>query len=515
MASEIIINVEPWETRVALMENGTLVEFYVEREAERGYVGNIYKGKVVRVLPGMQAAFVEIGLPRTAFLYVTDIYDHLHEFEFMLEDGEFDDLAGEMQYEDQAYKKAHPLYHEAQPFRIEELLHKGQELLVQVSRCPVGTKGARVTSHISLPGRYLVLMPTMDHVGVSRRIKDEKERHRLKDLVEALCPKGPGFIVRTAGEGASAVDIQSEMEFLVKLWANIQRKAATTKVPGLLYEDLDITLRAVRDLFTSDAKRLVVDSEAAYSRIVEFVDTFCHDLRPRVEYYDYPQPIFDAFGIEAKLSKLFSKKVWLKSGGYIVIETTEALTAIDVNTGKYVGRRHQEDTILKTNLEAVKEIAYRLRLRNIGGIIIIDFIDMEEPEHKIEVFKALSKAVGNDKCKTNILEMSEIGLIQMTRKRNRETLSRIISEPCFYCEGSGFLRSRRTIAYEIFRKVKDEAKWSNCSGIEIYVHPRVGDLMLNHEAHHIEYLEERFKRSITVVPRSELHIEQYEIVYKP
>lgn len=505
MASELIINVEPWETRVALLENGTVLEFHVEREAERGYVGNIYKGKVVRVLPGMQAAFVEIGLHRTAFLYVTDIYDHLPEFEMML---------GRADFELPDEEDEHPLHYEAPPFRIEDLLHNGQEILVQVSKGPLGQKGARVTSHISLPGRYLVLMPTMNHVGISKRINDEKERKRLRDLIEAMRPQGLGFIARTASEGTSAIDIQSELDFLVKLWENIQKKAASTQVPGLVYEDLDITLRAVRDLFTGDVKRLVVDSETAYARIVEFVDAFCHELRPRVEYYDYPQPIFESFGIEMELSKVLGKKVWLKSGGYIVIEGTEALTVIDVNTGKFVGKRRLEDTILKTNLEAVKEIAYQLRLRNIGGIIIIDFIDMENQAHREEVFRALTKAVSNDKCKTNILKMSEIGLIQMTRKRNRDSLSRIMSEPCFYCEGEGILRSRRTVAYDIFRRIKSEARWANCSEIEIHVHPRVGDLILNHEAHHLEYLEEHLEKSITIVSRPELHVEQYDIVYK-
>ncbi len=506
MASELIINVEPWETRVALLEGGTVVEFHVEREAERGFVGNIYKGKVVRVLPGMQAAFVEIGLSRTAFLYVTDIYDHLPEFEMMMAQADQD-------HEDP--DDEHPLHYETPPFRIEDLLHSGQEILVQVSKGPLGTKGARVTSHISIPGRYLVLMPTMDHIGISRRIKDEMERKRLKGLIEAMRPQGVGFIARTASEGTSAIDIQSEMEFLLKLWENIQKKSSLTQSPGLVHEDLDITLRAVRDLFTGDVKRLVVDSETAYGRIVEFVDAFCHELRPRVEYYDYPQPIFEAFGIEVELSKVLGRKVWLKSGGYIVIEATEALTAIDVNTGKYVGRRHLEDTIVKTNLEAVKEIAYQLRLRNIGGIIIIDFIDMEKPAHREEVFKALSRAVSKDKCKTNILKMSEIGLIQMTRKRSRDSLFRTMSEPCFYCEGEGSLRSRRTIAYDIFRRVKSEARWANCNEIEIHVHPRVGDLILNHEPHHLEYLEDRLQKSITIVSRPELHVEQHEIVYKP
>ena len=511
MALELIINVEPWETRVALLENGTVVEFHIEREAERGYVGNIYKGKVVRVLPGMQAAFVDIGLERTAFLYVTDVYNHLSEFEMML---------GREDYEEAAFQECcndedHSIHYEPPPFRIEELLHTGQEIMVQVAKGPMGTKGARVTTHVSLPGRHLVLMPTMNHVGISRRIKDEMERKRLKELIEGLRTQELGFIARTASEGASAIDIQSEMEFLLRLWENVQKRSSTLSTPGLVYEDLDITLRAVRDLFTGDVKRLVVDSETAYARIVEFVNTFAHNLRPCVEYHDYPQPIFEAYGIEMELSRVLGKKVWLKSGGYIVIESTEALTAIDVNTGKFVGKRHLEDTILKTNLEAAKEIAFQLRLRNIGGLIIIDFIDMENPEHRDEVFKAVNDAIKSDKCKANVLRMSELGLIQMTRKRERYALGRILSEPCFYCEGAGFLKSRRTVAYEIFRRIKKEARWTSCSEIEICVHPRVGEMLLKEEADHIEYLEDKLDRQITITSKPELHVEQHEIRYLP
>jgi ribonuclease G len=336
MNAELVINVTPWETRVALLENGSVVEFHVERAAEKGYVGNIYKGRVVRVLPGMQAAFVNIGLERTAFLYVTDVYDHLSEFELML---------GMTEHEENyivhfATEEEQPLHYTPPPFRIEDLLHEGQEILVQVAKDPIGSKGARVTSHISLPGRLLVLMPTMNHMGISRRIEDEPERKRLKEIINSMRPNGFGFIARTASEGATTENIQTEMDLLLHLWADIQKKAESLHIPSLVYEDLDINLRVVRDLLTSDVKRLVVDSRSVYERILAFIETFALHLRPSVELYEQPMPIFDAFGIEVELSKALRKKVWLKSGGYILIESTEALIAIDVNTGKYVGKRH-------------------------------------------------------------------------------------------------------------------------------------------------------------------------------
>ncbi len=509
MISELLVNVAPWETRVALLENGNVVEFHVERPAERGFVGNIYKGKVVRVLPGMQAAFIDIGLERTAFLYVTDVYDHLSEFEMMLGKAE------EEEENDNPYGQEddHPLHYSLPPFRIEDLLYEGQEILVQVAKEPIGSKGARLTSHISLPGRHLVLMPTMNHVGISRRIEDEEERKRLKEIIEKIRPSGMGFIVRTAAEGLSASDLEVEMDFLLKLWENIQRKAASLPIPSLVYEDLDITLRAVRDLFAGDVKKLIVDSKEAYERILEFLETFAHHLHPCVELYEGSMPLFDAMGIELEMSRAMGRKVWLKSGGYIIIESTEALTTIDVNTGRYVGKRHLEDTILKTNLEAAKEIAYQLRLRNIGGLIIIDFIDMENPTSRDEVFKTLKDLVSKDRCKTNILRMSELGLIQMTRKRNRESLIDVLKEPCFYCDGAGELKARRTVCYEIFRRIQREAGNRNGNHIQVKVHPKIGNMLLGEEAQHVENLEKSLDREITIVSSPELHLEQFELIY--
>ncbi|MDA8162374.1 MAG: Rne/Rng family ribonuclease [Desulfobacteraceae bacterium] len=508
MTSELIINTTPWETRLALLENGSVAELHIERQAEKGYVGNIYKGRVVRVLPGMQAAFVDIGLCRTAFIYVTDVYDHMSEFEAMLGQAE----CSEDPMERCGNRDDHIDYARV-PFRIEDLLHEGQEILVQAVKEPIGTKGARVTSHISIPGRHLVLMPTIDQVGVSRRIEDEAERQRLKETIDSIRPKGYGFIARTVCDGIKPADIHAEMDFLLHLWENIQKKTASAPIPSLIYEDLDITLRAIRDLFTGNVERMVVDSALAYERILAFVETFAPQLRPKIELYSQSMPVFDAFGIEVEMSRAFDKKIWLKSGGYIVIEGTEALTAIDVNTGKFVGKRHLEDTILKTNLEAAREIACQLRLRNIGGLIIIDFIDMENAASREEVFKTLKEALKKDKCKTNILRMSELGLIQMTRKRNRDGLHSILCEPCFYCEGLGRLRAKRTICYEIFRRIMRESTYSKDGMIEIVVHPVISEMLLKEETQHVMALEKSIGGGVRVISNPEFHLEQYEINY--
>ena len=509
MHSELIINAAPWETRVALLENGSVVEFHVERADEQRYVGNIFKGRVVRVLPGMQASFVDIGLDRTAILYVTGVHDHLSEFKMMLDKNDWEENTADNYRTD----KEHDLHFTLPPFRIEDLIHEGQEILVQVTRSASGNKGARVTSHISLPGRNLVIMPTINHMGVSRRIRDEPERRRLKKIMESLRPEGVGFIARTASEGATPGNIKAEMEFLLKLWKNIQDKAVNIHVPSLVHEDLDITLRAVRDLFSCDVEQLVVDSKPVYKRIQAFVETFAPQLRPSVEFYDQSMPIFDAFGIEVEMSRAIRKKVWLKSGGYIIIENTEALTAIDVNTGKFVGKYDLEDTILKTNLEAAKEIAYQLRLRNIGGLIIIDFIDMENATNREDVFNTLKGVLKKDRCKTNILRISELGLIQMTRKRNRENLKHLYCEPCFYCDGAGELKSRRSLCCEIFRRIQRDTKHTDSNDIQVLVHPGIGEMLLKEQARNVELLEKSLEKKITIVSKPELHLEQFQISY--
>jgi len=499
MTRNILINATKQETRVALLEGGQVVEFYVERKRDASLVGNIYKGRVVKILPGMRSAFIDIGLEKSAFLYVADIRtDILEDFSRF-----FEDEKQTIEFSDKN-KNQHKELH------IDELIQEGQEILVQVAKDPIGTKGARVTSYITIPGRYLVLMPNVEHIGVSRRIANEEERTRLKSIVESIKQKGYGLIVRTASEGADIEEIRKDLEFLMRVWESIQNKKEKAVAPALLYSDLDLMLRSVRDLMGQDVEKLIVDSEAEFKEITEFVNMYFPKLIGKIELYEAGEPIFDAYGIEVDISRAFGRRVWLKSGGYIVIDQTEAMTVIDVNTGKFVGKEDLEDTILKTNLEAVKEIAYQIRLRNLGGIIIIDFIDMERPENRQKVFQAFVEAMSRDRVKSTISQISELGLIQMTRKRVRESVVRILSETCPYCEGRGFVKSARTVCYEIFRKIK---KLSPIPGqkITIRAHPSVAELLSDEERAGLEELESIYKIKINVMEDSGLHQENYEI----
>ncbi len=501
MASELVINVTAQETRLALIEKGTIAELYIERTREKGIVGNIYKGKVVRVLPGMQAAFVDIGLEKAAFLYVADVFDAIEEYENLLDDGKKNDHDEDGTPLD--YRVLHP---------IEELLQEGQELLVQVSKEPIGTKGARITSHISLPGRHVVYMPTVDHVGISRRIEDEQERERLREVVERVRQQGCGFIVRTAAEGKTEEDLRADIQYLAKVWAEVVRKKEKASVPSLIHADLDVIQKVVRDIVTDDVTRIVVDSKADHDRIVQFMSTFMPKMKSSVELYDEEEPIFDYYGLEVEISRALGRKVWLKSGGYIIIEQTEALTAIDVNTGRFVGKHNLEDTILKTNLEAVKEIAYQLRLRNNGGIIIIDFIDMEKEANREKVYAALEDALKSDKSKSNILKISELGLVEMTRKRVRESIGRMMCEPCPYCEGRGYVKSKTTVCHEIFREVRREMLDIRGTKVLLTVNPQVADLLYDEERRGLEELEKKYKKRVTVRAKPGFHQEQFEIV---
>ncbi|MSM40483.1 MAG: Rne/Rng family ribonuclease [Geobacter sp.] len=506
MANELVINTAPHETRIALIENGTIAELYIERSKVKGIVGNIYKGKVVRVLPGMQAAFVDIGLEKAAFLYVADVFDAIDEYESFMEGNGGKKEDSRDTGDADGSTPLHPMH------PIEELLQEGQELLVQVSKEPIGTKGARITSHISLPGRHLVYIPTVDHVGISRRIEDEEERERLKGIVERIKPVGSGFIVRTVSEGKSEDDLMADMKYLLKLWEEVAKKKDKVNAPALIHSDLDVTQKVVRDILTEQVDRIVVDSKPEYDRIVQFISTFMPKMKYSIELYDEEEPIFDHFGLEVEISRALGRKVWLKSGGYIIIEQTEALTAIDVNTGRFVGKHNLEDTILKTNLEAVKEIAYQLRLRNIGGIIIIDFIDMEKEVNREKVFTALEEAMKSDKSKTNILKISDLGLVEMTRKRVRESMGRMMCEPCPYCEGRGYVKSKTTICHEIFRELRREMLDIRGTKAMLTVHPQVADLLYDEERKGLEELERRFKKRITVRAKPGFHQEQFEIL---
>ncbi|MBN2060205.1 MAG: Rne/Rng family ribonuclease [Deltaproteobacteria bacterium] len=510
MGNALIINTRPHETRVALVENGVVVELHIERVTGHELMGNIYHGKVARVLPGMQAAFIDIGQDRTAFLYVSDVHKDILDLEkLMLQRVNNSEEIEEP--ENNGHYKHNPISEIA--FNIEDLLKEGQDIMVQVSKEPLGTKGARLTSYISIPGRHLVLMPTVDHIGISRRIEDQSERDRLKEIIEEIRPDNIGIIVRTVSEGTDKFKLKSEMDFMLKLWVDIKQRMEKTNSPGLLYKDLSAPLRAVRDLFTKEVDRLIIDSHSEYENVMEFIEAFAPTLRHSVELYESSDPIFDAYGIEIEISRALENKIWLKSGGYIVIELTEALTSIDVNTGSYVGKRNLEETILKTNLEAVKEIAYQLRFRNIGGLIVIDFIDMEKHENRERVFLSLKESLEKDKAKTHILRMSELGLIEMTRKRTKENLYRQLSEPCFYCEGKGVLKSKKTICYEIFRDIERELplKTENGGSIYIHVNPEIESVLKEEEQQSIMELEKRINSRIIIISQNNLHMEQYEI----
>jgi ribonuclease G len=506
MPNELLINVTPQETRISLLENKIVTELYIERAKDRGIVGNIYEGRVLRVLPGMQAAFVDIGLEKATFLYVSDVYDEIAEYEMVLRSNVDPAESNELEEElDRSLMMA------AQPSQIDHLLREGQEILVQVAKEPIGNKGARITSHISLPGRHLVLMPMVDHVGISRRITDEAERTRLREIVQKIKDPAMGFIVRTVSEGVGESELLADMDFLLKLWESIQQKKENAPVPSLIHKDLSITLRAIRDLFTPDIDTLVIDDVDEYNKVLEFVETFMPQLKYRIELYDRPELIFDYYGVEVEISRSLGRKIWLKSGGYIVIEQTEALTSIDVNTGKFVGKRNLEDTILKTNLEAVKEIASQLRLRNIGGLIVIDFIDMEKDSSREKVYSSLVESLRNDKHKTHILKFSELGLVEMTRKRIRENLGRTLCEPCNYCEGSGYHKSNGTVCYEIFREIKREISEIKGDRILLNVNPIIADALFDEERDGIEALEHRYNKHIIIKVRDDFHIEQFEI----
>jgi ribonuclease G len=501
MLKKLVTNKTSHETRVALQENGHISELYIERARERGIVGNIYKGKVIRVLPGMQAAFVDIGLEKAAFLYVADVIDEMEAVADFVDGRSENNPLGTENLEE-APTALPP---------IEDLLQEGQEILVQVAKEPLGTKGARITSHISLPGRHLVYMPTIDHIGISRRIENEEEKERLRHIVEEIRPAGTGFIVRTAAEGKNEEDLRADMTYLADLWRDIDRCQSLRQAPALIHSDLDVTSKVLRDILTEDIRHILVDSPEEYDKILQFLSTYMPNLECDIELYDKDEPLFDACGLEVEIARALERKVWLKSGGYIIIEQTEALTAVDVNTGRFVGKRNLEDTILKTNLEAVKEIAYQLRLRNIGGLIIIDFIDMEKEAHREQVHAALEEALKSDKSKTNILKISELGLVEMTRKRVRESIGRTLCEPCPYCEGTGYIKSRTTVAFEIFRKLKREIRDLPGQQISLQVHPDVAALLYDEENRIIEEIEQHFGKQIAIVARPSFHIEQFEI----
>ena len=511
MHSEIIINSSPREIRVALLENNQLVELFIEHKSNRGIVGNIYRGKVTKILPGMQVAFVDIGLEKAGFLYVGDI-DVLDMLDLEETEGNGIPISGERDEEPDKVPEDKQQRNFNHGIPIQDLLHEGQEIMVQVAKNPLGTKGARITTYISLPGRYVVYMPTVNHINVSRRIEDEVEKERLKALMAEIGKPGEGYIVRTAGQGCEKEDFESDLNFLHRLWEKLDNNSNGQETGRLFYEDLNLIFRSIRDLFTQDVKRLVVDSKQDHQQCIEFCSNYLPHLVDKIEYHDGPKPIFDEYGIEIEINRALDRKVWLKSGGFIAIDQTEALVAIDVNTGKFVGHSDPEETILKTNLEAVKEIVYQLRLRNIGGIIIVDFIDMAKEESKEIVWNALSQTLKGDRSRTRILKISELGLAEMTRKRVRESLVQTLCDTCFYCEGKGAIKSPTTVCYEIIREIQKLVSHNSNSGsIQVEVHPAVYDLMYQEESPFIEETEEKYQIEIIFKVNPKIHQEKYQI----
>lgn len=488
MSEEILINITPMECRVALVENGIVQELYVERTAKRGMVGNIYKGRVVRVLPGMQAAFIDIGHARTGFLHVNDLV--------------WPKVEGE--------RERTPL--------ISELLHEGQSIVVQVMKDMMGTKGARLTTDLSIPSRYLVYMPQGEHIGVSQRIEDETERERLKGLIRQLQQESPettagGFIVRTVAEGVSENELRRDMQFLVKLWRWVQERCQSAPTPWLIYEELPLYLRTIRDLVSVNVQKVLIDSRETYIKVDEFVREFVPGVRERIDHYPGERPLFELYNIEDDLQKALQRKVLLKSGGYLIIDQTEAMTTVDVNTGSYVGTRTLEDTVFKTNLEATHAIARQLRLRNLGGIIILDFIDMEEAEHKQQVLRSLEKMLSRDHAKTKITQVSELGLVEMTRKRTRESLEHLLCETCPECDGRGTVKTAETVCYEIFREILREARaYDAAHGYRVVANQKVIDRLLGEESGAVADLEAFIGKPIKFSVEALYTQEQYDIV---
>lgn len=500
MTKEMIFNCNDHETRIAILDSGMLSNIYIERREEGGTIGNIYNGRVVRVLPGIQAAFVDIGLERTAFLYVADIANILDDLEFLdEEEADTDDI----------FDLRRRLYRRDNALHIEDVIKEGQEILVQVAKEPLGNKGARLTTHISLPGRNLVYMPTINHVGISRRIHDEAERQRLRDIIEKMRPDKHGFIARTVSEGKKEEELRSDLEYLTRLWANIQAQKNRTPTPGLVHAEIGIILRAIRDFYTKDVSRIVVDSKEAYAQITDFMKTFLPNSNYYLELYDKEEPIFHTFGIELDIVRALNKKVWLKSGGYIVIETTEALCAIDVNTGKYVGKRNLEETILNTNLEAVKEIAYQLRLRNIGGIIIIDFIDMAHTRNRELVLATLEAELETDRTKTYVVELSPLGLVEMTRQNTTDGARGILTRSCPVCSGKGRVLSEETMALSVERRVRALARKSQAKAWLIEVNGGVADRLSGARLKHLEKLT---GRRVFLEGAAALPVESFRVV---
>ncbi|NMP31942.1 ribonuclease G [Thalassotalea sp. M1531] len=486
MSGELLVNVTPSETRVALIENGVLQELHVEREAKRGLVGNIYLGKIIRVLPGMQAAFVDINLDKAAFLHASDIHSKL----MINEDGSEVEQVPD----------------------IRTLVHEGQYLMVQVVKDPLGTKGARLTTDITIASRYLVLMPNASHAGISQRIEDVSERTRLKDIVVPYCDDKHGFIVRTAAEGAGELELKHDAEFLRRVWTKVLERKQRKQIKAPIYQDISLAFRVLRDFFGTELERIRIDSKLTFDQLVEFTQEFVPNLSSVLEYYPGERPIFDLFDVEAEIQRALDRKIMLKSGGYLIIDQTEAMTTIDINTGAFVGHRNLEETIFSTNVEATQAIARQLRLRNLGGIIIIDFIDMESEDHQRRVLHSLEMAMAKDKVKFSIHGFSALGLVEMTRKRTRESLEHILCGECPSCQGKGKLKTVETVCFEILREIVRVNRAYDADQFIVYASTAVSESLLNDEYHNLAELEVFIGKLIKVQTEPMYNQEQFDVV---
>ncbi len=491
MNEELLINVTPRETRVAVIENGLLQELQIERSSKRGVFGNIYKGRVQRVMPGMQAAFIDIGLERTAFLHANDIT-----------------LSNSPQFSTgitEAEQKPHPL--------ITSLVHEGQEIIVQVIKDPIGSKGARLTTEISIPSRYLVLLPDSQFIGLSSRIEDEVERARLKQLLqETVEQTGFGYIIRTNAEGVDAVYIEQDVAYLKRAISLLKQAQKTAKIGDCIYDDLSLPMRAVRDMLHANVANVLIDSRESFEKVQRFAQQLMPDLAGRIQHYQGSRPLFDLYNIEDEISRALNKEVALKSGGSIVFDQTEAMTTVDINTGSFLGQKNLEETAYRTNLEAAQAVARQLRLRNLGGIIIIDFIDMHDDEHKRQVLRTLEKGLANDHVKTTVYDFSPLGLVEMTRKRTTESLQRQLCEPCVVCTGRGYLKTVETVAYEIFREVTRAARQFEANTVMIMASPLVIAKISEEESAAISELELFIKKEIRFQPDEQYAQEQFDVV---
>ena len=507
MTKEMIISSNRHETIVAILEDDLAAELFIERERQRGVVGNVYKGRVSKVLPGMQSSFIDIGLERDGFLYVAEVVDTLEEFEKLA--GDDDDAKGNGSRERER---------ERQQSKIEDLLKQGQEILVQVVKEPLGTKGARLTSHVTMPGRFLVFMPTVDHIGVSRKIEARDERSRLRGIVREFRETHGftgGVIIRTAAAGRPKEDIVSDLEAFHAIWTDIRQKMESSRAPAVVFREQSLVAKLLRDLLTEEFQAIRIDNPQEFQRVVELVQVMLPGLASKVKLYDKPFPIFEEYGVQAEIDKALKSKVWLKSGGSIVINQTEALVAIDVNTGRYVGKKttgRLEDTILKTNLEAVKEIVRQVRLRDLGGIIVLDLIDMEDRKNRLKVLQAVEQELRKDRSPSKALQVSDFGLVIITRKRVKQSLERTLTEPCPYCSGSGAIKSSSTICYEILSEVRKIAADLNGHRLLIRVNPDIARALKEEESAVLKDLRQSLGRDVTIKADLQLHHEQFDVM---